>query len=164
MTTQVVVITAGVVASIVDLRARRVPNLLTMPLAIVGMWMAIAGVGNVTPGAALLGGAVGLAVMLPLHVMGGMGAGDVKLVAACGTLLGPVGTLNAILRMGIAGGIIALLVAMRRGRLRHTLRSTALVVVGADGAAAAIESPEVNNRFPYAPAIAIGAALVTLGW
>jgi hypothetical protein len=66
--------------------------------------------------------------------------------------------------MGIAGGVIALAVAAQRGRLQTTLTGTAMVLVRADGAAAAIEAPAANNRFPYAPAIAVGAAMVALGW
>lgn len=162
--TAIVVIATGIVASVIDLRSRRVPNLLTMPTAVVGVWIAAAGLGNVTLGAALAGCLVGLIVMLPLHVLGGTGAGDVKLVAALGTLLGPMGVLGAILRMGIAGGVIALAVAAQRGRLQTTLTGTAMVLVRADGAAAAIEAPAANNRFPYAPAIAVGAAMVALGW
>ena len=162
--TPFIVIAAGVVASVIDLRSRRVPNLLTMPTAVIGVWVAAAGIGTVTVGAALAGCLVGLIVMLPLHVLGGTGAGDVKLVAALGTLLGPMGVLGAILRMGIAGGVIALVVAVQRGRLQTTLAGTALVLARADGAAATIESPGANNRFPYAPAIAIGAAMVALGW
>ena len=162
--TAVLVIAAGIVASLIDVRSRRVPNLLTGPLAVTGVGLAAAGLGVVDAGAAVLGCVVGLIVMLPLHIVGGTGAGDVKLVAALGTLLGPVGILNAIVRMGIAGGVIALGVAVRRGSLRRTLSGTALLVARADGAAAAIEHPAMNNRFPYAPAIAIGAALVALGW
>lgn len=162
--TAFIVIASGLVASIVDVRSRRVPNALTFPLAVVGIWLAAAGLGRIDTGAALLGLVVGLGVMLPLHIIGGTGAGDVKLVAALGTLLGPLGILNAIVRMGIAGGVIAIAVALQRGRLRTTMFGTALVLARADGAAAAIESQDANNRFPYAPAIAIGAALVALGW
>ena len=101
--------------------------------------------------------------MLPLHVLGGTGAGDVKLMAAFGALLGPAGVLGAFIRMAIVGGIIAVGVALHRGRLRETLNGTALLVARVDGVAAAIEHPAVNNKFPYAPAVAIGAALVALG-
>lgn len=162
--TAFLVIAAGVVASVVDIRSRRVPNALTFPLAVGGIWIAAAGLGQIDAGAALMGLVVGLAVMLPLHVIGGTGAGDVKLMAALGTLLGPVGVLNAILRMGIVGGVIAMMFAIQRGRLRETVNGTALILARAGGAAATVQSEHANNRFPYAPAIAIGAALVALGW
>jgi prepilin peptidase CpaA len=162
--TQILVVAVGVLASVIDLRSRRVPNMLTMPLAAAGVMLAIAGLGTVSLGAALAGCAVGLLVMLPLHVLGGTGAGDVKLMAALGTLLGPGGVFGAILRMAIVGGVIAVAVAIRRGRLKETLNGTALLAARVDGVAASIKGPAMNNRFPYAPAIAIGAAMVAFGW
>jgi prepilin peptidase CpaA len=162
--TQIVVIAAGVLASAIDLRSRRVPNMLTMPLAGVGVLLAAAGIGSVGVGAALGGCLVGLLIMLPLHVLGGTGAGDVKLMAALGTLLGPGGVIGAILRMAIVGGVIAMVVAVQRGRVRETLSGTALLVARVDGVAAGVRNPAMNNRFPYAPAIAIGAAMVAFGW
>jgi prepilin peptidase CpaA len=161
--TPIVVMAAGVIASWIDLRSRRVPNLLTMPLACAGLMLAAVGASGVTVADALLGCAVGLGLMLPLHILGGTGAGDVKLMAAFGTLLGPAGVLAAFIRMAIVGGVIALGVAVQRGRLRETISGTALLVARVDGVAAAIEHPAINNRFPYAPAVAIGAALVALG-
>ena len=159
----IVVMAAGVIASWIDLRTRRVPNLLTMPLACSGVLLAALGAGSVTVGDAMFGCLVGLGIMLPLHVLGGTGAGDVKLMAAFGALLGPAGVVNAFIRMAIVGGLIALGVALYRGRLRETLNGAALLVARAEGVAAAIEHPGVNNKFPYAPAVAIGAALVALG-
>ena len=159
----IVVLAAGVIASWIDLRSRRVPNLLTMPLACAGVLLAVIGASGLTATDAVLGLLVGLGVMLPLHVLGGTGAGDVKLMAAFGALLGPAGVLGAFIRMAIIGGVIALGIAIQRGRLRETLNGTALLVARVDGTAAALEHPAVNNKFPYAPAVALGAALVALG-
>lgn len=159
----IVVLAAGVIASWIDLRSRRVPNLLTMPLACAGVLLAVIGASGLTATDAVLGLLVGLGVMLPLHVLGGTGAGDVKLMAAFGALLGPAGVLGAFIRMAIIGGVIALGIAIQRGRLRETLNGTALLVARVDGVAAALEHPAVNNKFPYAPAVALGAALVALG-
>jgi prepilin peptidase CpaA len=159
----IVVLAAGVIASWIDLRSRRVPNLLTMPLACAGLLLAATGASGLTLTDSLFGLAVGLGVMLPLHILGGTGAGDVKLMAAFGAFLGPAGVIHAFIRMAIVGGVIALGVAAQRGRLRETLNGTALLVARVDGVAAAIEHPAINNKFPYAPAVAIGAALVALG-
>lgn len=163
--TALVVIGAGLAASIVDVRERRVPNVLTMGLASTGLVLAMAGAGGVTLGASLAGLAAGLGLLLVPHVLGATGAGDVKLLAAFGTLLGPAGIFDAFLRAAIAGGAIALAVAVSRGRLRQTLEGTALLVTTRSRVAVAmIENPTANNRFPYAPAIAIGAALAAVGW
>jgi hypothetical protein len=70
--------------------------------------------------------------------------------------------LPAFLYVMLAGGVIALLVAVQRRRLKHTLAATA-TLVGTRGAnVAEIESPRANNRFAYAPAIAVGTGLAAL--
>jgi prepilin peptidase CpaA len=159
------VIGAGVAATVVDVRQRRVPNVLTMGVASLGLMLAMAGLGAVTLGGALGGLALGLALLLPAHVFGATGAGDVKLLAAFGALLGPGDVFDAFLRAAILGGAMALTVALWRGRLRETLYGTAMLVTTRSRTVTAmIEHPAANNRFPYAPAIACGAVLVVLGW
>ena len=80
----------------------------------------------------------------------------------CRPLLGP-GSLRAFVATVIAGGIIALVVAIHRGRLGRTLNATRRLAVG-NAVAADIEDPQAGNSFAYAPAIAIGATLAALGW
>lgn len=161
----VLVIGAGVAATVIDIRQRRVPNVLTMGVASLGLVLAMGGLGTVTVGGALGGLALGLALLLPAHVFGATGAGDVKLLAAFGALLGPADVFDAFLRAAILGGVMALVVALWRGRLRETLYGTAMLVTTRNRAVTAlIEHPAANNRFPYAPAIASGAVLVVLGW
>ena len=120
--------TGGGAGAIIDMRTRRVPNVLTGTIAALGLLLAILHVTPVSPVSALGGIAVGLAVMLPAHLIGATGAGDVKLMAALGTLLGPAGVLMAFVYTAIAGGVLALLVALGRGRLRDTIDRTAIFV------------------------------------
>ena len=148
---------------LIDLRTRRVPNPLTVLLASLGVAFAASGLSGVTLGASLAGCALGLALMLPGHLLGGTGAGDVKLFAALGALIGPGHIAVAFFYTAIAGGLIAVVVALRRRRLRRTIDGTALLIVSAGTAAPAIESPLEHNRFAYAPAIAVGALLAVLG-
>jgi len=163
--TAVLVVGAGIAATVIDIRRRRVPNVLTMGVASMGLMLAMGGLGIVTVGGALGGLALGLALLLPAHVFGATGAGDVKLLAAFGALLGPAAVFDAFLRAAILGGVMALGVALWRGRLRQTLYGTAmLVMTRSREATALIQHPAANNRFPYAPAIACGAALVVMGW
>ena len=163
--TAALVIGAGVAATVIDIRQRRVPNILTMGVASLGLVLAMAGLGGVTLGGALGGLALGLGLLLPAHVFGATGAGDVKLLAAFGALLGPGDVFDAFLRAAILGGVMALGVALWRGRLRETLYGTAMLVTTRNKTVTAlIEHPAANNRFPYAPAIALGAAMVVLGW
>src|SRR5687768_9060037 len=151
-------------AAVIDLRTRRIPNILTATLAAVGLGLAAAGLGRIGLGASLLGCLLGLAFMMPGHVFGATGAGDVKLLAAAGALLGPADTLYAFLYTAIAGGVLALAVAVARRRFSQTVASAGRLMSGNEQARTEIENTSSDNRFAYAPAIAIGVVLVALSW
>ena len=153
---------SGCAAAAIDLRTRRVPNALTLSLAAAGLAVAAAGIGRVSLAGSLAGLAIGVALMLPGHLFGATGAGDVKLFGASGALLGPAAIVAAFVYTAIAGGVLALVVALGRGRLQRTLGSAAGLVTGA-AKAADVEAATENNRFPYAPAIAVGAIVAAIG-
>jgi prepilin peptidase CpaA len=154
----------GGVSALVDLWSRRVPNPLTLGVAGIGVTLAALGLSGVSPTAAIAGLVLGLLLMLPGHLIGATGAGDVKLLAALGTLLGPRRIFVAFVYSALAGGILALIVARRRRVLRETIERTATLVRTGGGNVTAIEQGTIDNRFAYAPAIAIGAIVVALGW
>ena len=154
-----IVVGAGLAAAVIDLNTRRVPNTLTGAVAIAGLLLALGGVGRVGAVAAFAGCVLGLLLMLPGHLFGATGGGDVKLLAAFGTLLGPWETVTAFLITAMTGGILALVVALHRGRLRRTLDATVRIATGAPPH----EEVEADRTFAYAPAIAIGAALAAIG-
>jgi prepilin peptidase CpaA len=157
-------LTAGVAAAAaIDLRTRRVPNPLTAFLALSGVGFAASGIGHLTIAGSIAGLLLGLALMLPGHVIGGTGAGDVKLFAAMGALLGPAPIVGAFLYTAIAGGALAVISAWHRRRLQRTFGRTARLVTDGAAAAAEIEAHHENNRFPYAPAIAVGSILAAIG-
>src|SRR5262245_56641716 len=108
---------AGGLATAIDLRVRRVPNWLTGASAAAGITLTALHIPTITVGAALAGLVVGAVVMLPGHLFGATGAGDVKLLAAFGTLLGPKGAAVAFVYSLIAGGALAFMVALHRGLL-----------------------------------------------
>lgn len=149
--------------AIVDLYTRRVPNALTGGLAAAGLLLAGFGVTGVTVTSSVAGLALGFALMLPGHLLGGTGAGDVKLFAATGAVVGVGRVVPAFFYAMLAGGVLAVVVAVRRRRLKQTIATTATFVASGGGNAADIESPRANNRFAYAPAIAVGAVLAALG-
>jgi prepilin peptidase CpaA len=115
----VVVLAVALVAAGWDIATRRIPNALTFGAAVVAV-AAQAYVGG-WPGAvlALAGWAVGVALFFPVFALGGMGAGDVKLMGAIGAWLGPAAAVWVALYSGIAGGIGGLLVAGCSGYLRQ---------------------------------------------
>jgi prepilin peptidase CpaA len=149
-------------AAIIDIRHRRIPNVVCVATAAAGLVLATAGISSITATSALAGLALGFLMMLPGHVFGATGAGDVKLFAAAGTLLGSGRIVTAFLLVAIAGGILAVAIAIRRGRLGRTMGLTARLLGRPDKLKTAIESPAEHNRFSYGPAIAIGCVIALL--
>jgi len=157
------VLAGGASSAIVDLYTRRVPNELTLGIGALGVALAAMHMTGVSVPGALGGFDLGLVLMLPGHVIGATGAGDVKLFAALGTLLGPSRTGVAFLYTALAGGVLVVIVACRRRRLSATVERTARLVRTGGGNAPEIERATENNRFAYAPAIAAGALAAALG-
>jgi prepilin peptidase CpaA len=155
---------SGALGAAIDLRSRRVPNWLTLGIAVVGLTLAAARLSGLSLPAAFAGLALGLVVMLPGHLIGATGAGDVKLLAALGTMLGPKATVLAFIYAAIAGGGLAVLVALQRRTLEVTMARTAMLVRSRGANVAEIEQASSDNRFAYAPAIAIGAVVAALGF
>jgi prepilin peptidase CpaA len=155
---------SGGASAAADLRTRRVPNWLTLGIAGLGFTFAAAHLTSTTMAGAVGGFVVGQVLMLPGHIVGATGAGDVKLLAAVGTLLGPIGVAVAFMYTAILGGVLAVAVAVHRGRLQDTLQETATLVVTGGANVATIEKPSANNRFAYAPAIALGSLAAALGF
>ena len=131
------------VSVLTDLAWRRVPNLVTAGTAAVGAVFASRSVSTLDVAASLEGLAVGLLLMLPGYAIGATGGGDVKLLAALGTLLGPSRTAFAFLYTSLAGAVIAAAIAWHRSR--RGVRPA-------------------QRTFAYAPAIALGALAAALGW
>ena len=155
----VLVLTLGLAAAVViDVRTRRIPNWLTGSIAGAGFGLAFGG-GVVTPTQAALGLLTGLLLMMPGHLIGATGAGDVKLLAAVGSMLGPDLTFRAFLYSAVAGGVFAVAVATRRGILAATLQDAGRLVTSPADARQVIESPARPNRFAYGPAIAAGTLI-----
>jgi len=160
--TLAVLCAGGGAASAVDLKSRRIPNALSLAIALMGLTLAASGMTGITVKASVLGCGLGLLMMLPGHVLGATGAGDVKLFAAAGTVLGSGRMLEAFLFVTMAGGIFAVAVALQRGRLLKTVLSLGRLCGRPSETKAAIESPAEHNRFPYGPAIAVGCVLAVL--
>jgi prepilin peptidase CpaA len=144
-------------ATLIDLRERRIPNVVCGAMAAAGVALSASGLGHITLASSLAGLVIGAAMMLPGHILGATGAGDVKLFAAAGTLLGSGRMVPAFLFVAIAGGVLALFVAWRRGRIGRTMELTA-GLVGRHGKAT-VESQTEHNRFAYGPAIAAGCLI-----
>lgn len=106
---------------IADVKTRRIPNLLTFGAAVAALIVHVATGGMSGATQAVLGWLVGAALFFPLFALRGMGAGDVKLLAAVGAWLGPGPTVWTALYAAIAGGAMAVLVGLFHGYLRTAL-------------------------------------------
>jgi prepilin peptidase CpaA len=148
-------------AAVMDIRSRRIPNWLVAPFLAAGWVIHVVqqGIGG------LWWCAGGLSVVVLatgfLYYMGGIGMGDCKLLAAVGVWIGPEQALFALLGTAIAGGVVALSYAAWRGALLHSLSNTA-VLLAAVTRNGLRPHPTINldnpsaTTVPYGLAIAIG--------
>jgi len=117
-------ISAGVasVAAITDLRWRRIPNWLTVAAFGGGLALHVWQAGAQGLLVALLGAALGLLLLLPFYALRTIGAGDVKLLAALGSIVGPQALVSVILYTAVVGGAISIVLLARRQHLGRCLR------------------------------------------
>ncbi len=112
--------------------------------------------------ASIGGMVVGLLLMLPGHALGATGAGDVKLMAAVGAIVGPGLVFPAFLFTCIAGGVLAVAVAISRRRLQETVAGTGRLIAAPATARKDIQGANASRRFAYGPAIAAGSVIAVL--
>ena len=165
-------IAAALVAACLDVRCRRIPNLLTGPLLLAGIAWGIATNGPSYPFIGLL--VAGLPYVL-LWLVGGGGAGDAKLMMAIGAWVGPWGALVTVLAVAVAGGVISAAHAASRRQLVPALANTAWVLASVRHVmlgpgkfqdrrdALPIATVNVMQKVPYAVAILIGTSAAA-GW
>jgi len=139
-------------ASFFDIRERRIPNWLTMagvPIAIAlnalrfspfqfeaeGLWYSLKGLG------------LAFAVYFGLYLLRGMGAGDVKLMAAVGAATGAYNWLGILFITALMGGVAAFVLAASKGRMRRTFVNMWLLVLSLrQGRAPYRDNPELDVR------------------
>ena len=170
-----VIVPAMAVACWSDLRRHRVPNWLNLSLAVAGIGARFACFGWSGVEGGLWGMLVGFGMLILLWVIRGMGAGDVKFMAALGAWMGPMLTFHAVLAGGLAGGALALgLIVYRRAWSQASVNLGVLLTkVGTIRTAfSEFGSAESMSRttgvLPYAIPLSIGTLLVLVsnyaGW
>lgn len=149
-------------AGITDLRSSRVPNFVTFPLALFGLGfhsIAVSGHGVLF---SLEGLGLGLVLLLGFYAYGGMGAGDVKLLAAIGAVVGPLHVFVGFLFAALFGGLyaVAMMVwhlGLSRTAERIMILFVSLVFMRAN-VAASLEETSLP-RLRYALVIGLGTLM-----
>ncbi|MCZ8521586.1 MULTISPECIES: A24 family peptidase [Paenibacillus] len=174
MLTDAVLLAVLAVCVVTDIRSRRIYNLVIAPglLAALALQTVLGGWGGLME--ALMGFAAGLGILLIPYLLGGIGAGDVKLLALVGAFKGTAFVLTASLYMALAGGVMALLVLLlRKGakmRLQRVYAALCSLRAGVMPSAGALRTSASEGGapvyFPYGPAIAGGCLLcyAARGW
>jgi prepilin peptidase CpaA len=156
--------------SATDLSMRRVPNAVLLPALMTALFLNSVGGGLAGLADSIAGLALGLLMLMPLHVLGRMGAGDIKLLGVVGSILGAWGAIVAGLATMIAGGILAVLYLawlFIKPEVASWVSSIVLRVTGKTAAPGdgmswqAVRAAEI----PYVLAVAAGsfATLIYLG-
>ncbi len=117
-----------ILAAWIDGRELKVPNWITFPMILAGLVYCTCVGGLSGLGAGLLGMSVGLLTLLPLYAVGGMGAGDVKLMAGIGAWLGWEITFAAFCVSTVVGAVISILMVARKGTTRHHYENFLLIL------------------------------------
>ena len=150
------------VAVVSDLRNHRIPNLLVLVGLVLGMVGQTWAFGFVGLGHSLLGILIGFALFLPMYMVGGMAAGDVKLMAMAGAFLTPHDALWAAFFSLIAGGACGLLIVLVRGQALQTIGRYWLML-RARAYFSPAEDEVAGKPFPYSIAVLLGT-LISVFW
>lgn len=149
-----------------DVRARRIPNVLSLALCVGGFAFA-AVMQPVLPGllGAIGGVGVGFAIWIGFYAMGVMGAGDVKFFAAASAWLGASLSWRASLLAALIGGALSVAFLLRDARLGRTLRGFALLSFTRSMPTPSVMDldPDAARRhLPYGVALGLGAGIAFL--
>jgi prepilin peptidase CpaA len=174
--TTAVALVAALIAAVTDITRFKVYNLLTLPLLVAGLVYhgMMGGPGGLAM--SVVGMVLGAAILLVFYVMGGMGAGDVKLMAALGAWLGLPAIFYVFLASALAAGAYALVMMVAYGSTGEIVVNLKIIWyrVGAvvrhlgseDQIEREMQRPDRRRRvIPFAAMIAIGIiGLVLMSW
>ncbi len=113
-----------------DVRYRRIPNPFVLATLLTGLAVNALGGGAWGALASLGGCALAFGLMFVLHVFGAMGAGDVKLFAAIGSLVGASLVVPTFFVVVLTGGALGFVTMFRAGAVRSTLHNTLMLILG----------------------------------
>jgi prepilin peptidase CpaA len=126
---QIIGLSIAAVACGWDLKTRRIPQILTLGGAVAGVLFHLV-TGGWSAGAASLGGwTIGILIFLAPFALGGLGAGDVKLLGALGAWFGPTEAVWLALYAGAFGLVLAVIYSLATGYLRTALTNVFVLLM-----------------------------------
>lgn len=157
----VAVLTTAWLAAVSDWRYWRIPNQLLAASMAAALMLAMFTADSITLRDCLLGGVTGLLILMPFYLMGGMGAGDVKLLAVLGLHMGWLATLHVALISALVGGVWAIALLFTRSAYGEWMSVMADSWMRSQRRAPApVMTKESRATLPYGVVIAIGSTLV----
>jgi prepilin peptidase CpaA len=163
---EVILLTLVLGAAVYDVRYRRIPNWLNIAGLIAGIAMNMfIGRNDIQPGwpglrFSLLGFAFAFGVYVALYALRAMGAGDVKLMAAVGSMVGWQDWFGIFLITAILGGIMALLLVVAKKRFAKTMWNVGYILSEMkSGRPAYLGREELDVKSPKALGLPHGAVI-----
>ncbi|MED4204590.1 prepilin peptidase [Neobacillus mesonae] len=166
MVIKVILLTILSISIITDLKERKILNSVTLPSILFAFiyFLSINGLeGFIFSGKGFL---IGLGLLIIPYIMGGMGAGDVKLMAAIGALMGASFVFYSFIYTALIGGVIALALIIKQRGFINSLKSFFYSIIFLRSDLGSILIPKEKHSsisFPYGVAIVLGT-LCTLVW
>lgn len=160
----ITIVIVALVGAVLDLRFRKIPNWLTLSAALLGLLLNFSFSGFQGLVSATLGLIAGFFLLFFVYLLGGMGAGDVKLMAAIGAFLGPWLVFVTFIWMALAGGVLAFCLILWRKAFRQTFRNLKTILLSLilrtspRQANITLENPKLI-KLPYGVPIALGTIL-----
>ncbi|WP_461205475.1 A24 family peptidase [Clostridium sp. DL1XJH146] len=164
MILDIILISVLIVCLITDLKYQKIYNKIIYPTLLAVIVIHITSNGFSGFKSSILGFIVGLSILLTPYFLGGIGAGDVKLLALIGAIKGSVFVLNTALYMALIGGIIALVIIVYKKELKNFFKTIVTWIFSLfNGIKYKIDQPSssLTQKYPYGIAI-VGGALICL--
>ncbi|MCD8508812.1 MAG: prepilin peptidase [Bacillus sp. (in: Bacteria)] len=150
-----------IICVVTDLKSRKIYNKVIFPSLLLALTLNILFHGWSGLQDSLLGFLLGLGILLIPYMMGGMGAGDVKLLALIGAIMGPAFVFSTTIYIALLGGVFGIVILLVRSGIFQNLKSTITALRGITYGIKPelILKKGLKTKFPYGVAIAGGALL-----
>jgi len=155
----IILVIVLLVATITDLTKNKVYNWLTFPAIILGLALNLFENGMLGCWQSASGLVIGGIVFLPLFLLKGMGAGDIKLMSVIGSFMGVIFVINSAIYIAILGGVIAIVMLIIKGKLLDMLKNISNICLSSFMPKFSVHKSVNKETIPYAVVISLGTVL-----